>query len=255
MSLAAVNDERMTTGEHVTVRFRRGRWARGLALGLLLVGVTGLVGFAPVWSFHPPTGGIRTAAYGTGVPPPSATAHDPVVEVDAPETALGLHLLAAFTNQDAADPSRGCGKAAAGTLLAAWGHAVHGATGANAVRVLDETYPYDVMWGVFGTSPRQMQQMLTESGAQASWGSGEAGLRRELTAGRPVVVLQDTQPDWHRVGLHWTVVYAFDDAGVYLTNWNGQRSAHLPWGTFLEGWSTVMMRGSGVANIYLTETG
>ena len=224
-----------------------------LGAWLLAGAMVGLVGFSPVWTFRPASAtSIAAGARSTPdlqQPNVGAQPAEP-----APPSAQGLHSIVAFTNQDAADPSRGCGKAAAATLLAAWGKSFRGTTGAASVAALDLAYPYDVAWGLFGTSPRQRETMLVDAGANAGWSTGEQELRHDLAAGYPVIVLEDTGPDWHIVGLHWTVAYAFDATGVYLTNWNGHRSWRLSWPLFREGWDTVLMRGSGVASRFLVIT-
>ncbi len=212
-------------------------------IGLLLLAIAG---FLPVLTFSAKP--VLAAA-------PSQTS--PVRgdnPAGMPPGFAGRTGLPAHVNAGALDSYRACGQAAAASVIETWQPwRRHGDSDPGTVQHLERAYGHDVEFGIFGTSPALMQQMLKGEGLSASWGDGETSLRAWVGSGYPAIVLQDVGPSWHTVGLHWTMVWGYDDNYVYLSNWSGDDGHdRVSWSVFRQGWTDgVLMRGSGVAGKFL----
>lgn len=224
-----------------------------MAIEILVIGmlVALIVGILPVLTFDPAEPGPPLAATPArrADAPASAPITTPVLAADA----LGARGVPEHVNQGASDPANACGPAAAATVIAFWRGGADPRPAAD-VSTLQASQPADVEFGIFGTSPQRETRMLTAAGMHVGWGAGDGSLRAWVAAGYPAIVLQDVGPSWHRLGLHWTVVYAFDSDYVYLTNWGDASGVvdRVSWTTFNQGWSEgILMRGSGVADRFL----
>jgi hypothetical protein len=92
-----------------------------------------------------------------------------------------------------------------------------------------EDFPPNHLFGLFGTTPGQLERALRYAGLEASWaasmnqGKGRQKIweevNRSVEAGLPVIVSMDMG----RLGgpplrAHWGVIYRIDDSYVHLAN-------------------------------------
>jgi hypothetical protein len=76
------------------------------------------------------------------------------------------------------------------------------------------------------------------------WSEGEDELKRWVDAGHLAVVMLDVGAThgegFNPVGAHWTVIYAYDQDGVYLSNW--PRDGKCTWDNLRRSWNTLLTR-------------
>jgi hypothetical protein len=169
----------------------------------------------------------------------------------------GIDLKYAYTNNGGVHPDKNCGQAAAATLLTYYNvYPKPAVNDAYRVRALEYAYPQDVAFGLLGSSWQLMQKMVSREGLRnVGFSYGETAMKNAVAAGHPVIVMMDVgAAGWNAWGLHWTVVYAYDNNFVYLTNWKFDKwgaSAGQdvePWSWFRAGRDTYLTRGGGFAN-------
>ncbi|MBO9539603.1 hypothetical protein J7643_03320 [bacterium] len=161
----------------------------------------------------------------------------------------GWQHLHVYTNGD----SNHCGQAAAAMMLA---HADLNplnlnrriqdpvdsrwyASNADWIDGLTAKYPPDVLFGLAGTSPGRLVEMLEAFGMRTHFSTSAddtAGLERWVSAGWPVATLVDAQALWGgEASLHWIVVYGMDQRQVLAGNtFDGKRA--IPLDKFRRAW-------------------
>lgn len=175
----------------------------------------------------------------------------------------GMNAIFQYTNSDGKDASNTCGQAAIATLLTYWGLRQADKTN-GLVRMVERSVPPDgIKWlGFNGTTAARLEWGLGRYGLKHTWvgasggGRGDHGyrarsreeLKKWVAAGYPVMVMVDVgQAGWGVSGLHWTVVYAYDDDNVYLTNWSPEGTTQCSWANFENGWHAQSIWWQGKA--------
>lgn len=162
-----------------------------------------------------------------------------------PPGSIGRAHLYQYTNSGVKPDQQfnACGQAAMATVLSAVGVKPEDPTNA-VMQALYDRFPPDIVFGYLGTSYRRVEQALTAHGVGWTWQEGEQRLQEALRAGHLAVVMLDVgatdDEGWGSIGGHWTVVYAMDDAHVYLSNWPWDD--RCTWANFRKGWDTQMTR-------------
>jgi hypothetical protein len=158
----------------------------------------------------------------------------------------GLHTMLAYRNGDGRMKDKNCGLAAAATAL----HHKHRFTEPN-LYTLEDEFPPDVFFGLFGTSKDRVCEILNAYGCHWREVRGEAALKHTLQHRHPVLVMLSIP--WHEIlwAGHWMVAFAYDEHGVHLTNYKSHND-RLPWSEFRDGWDSVFpaiihMRKVGIA--------
>lgn len=155
------------------------------------------------------------------------------------------------------DADRSCGQAAIATVLTFYGKLPQDDSGQT---VTDIWNAYEPNVPGDGTNWDQMQRAIEGYGMNAYWGTGEEELKSYIRGGRPAIVMVDVGAVSNRWGGHWIVAYAFDDYGIYVTNWafGTTRDGYLTWGEFRTAWgldpnpnSAWIVKGAGVSNRFL----
>ncbi len=134
-----------------------------------------------------------------------------------------------------------CAQAAVATARTMVGDWVAPPGGPDRQAQLQAEAPPDVAGGVWGSSPRLVQQMLGSTRTVA----GFEGLRAALSKGLPVVVLLDLGPLGRGSGAHWTVVTGLSAESVQVTNLGGglvERAA------FARAWRGLVPSVAGMAS-------
>jgi hypothetical protein len=92
-----------------------------------------------------------------------------------------------------------------------------------------EEFPPNHLFGLFGTTPRQLARALRSAGLEANWAAsrdeGEGcrriweEVKRAVAAGLPVITIMDMGKLGGRpLTAHWGVVYRIEDSIVHLAN-------------------------------------
>ena len=110
--------------------------------------------------------------------------------------------------------------------------------------VLDrKTFPPDQMGGWFGSSRRRVTKICKNVGVHLDEIEGEDELKAQLTLGNPVIMMLGVKAGkflgFDLPGGHSVVAYGYDDANLYLTNWNQEP---LPWAEFAKSWGSFVPR-------------
>ena len=148
----------------------------------------------------------------------------------------------AYRNHDG-ELSRNCGQAAAATALR---H--KGLFADENLSELEDRFPPDIFFGLFGTSKSLICEILTAYRCPWYEVESDPALKQALRNKRTVLVMLSL-PGYLAAG-HWMVAYAYDDHHVHLTNY--PRYDHMKWGSFLEGWDSKLsymidMDNTGIA--------
>jgi Peptidase_C39 like family len=148
----------------------------------------------------------------------------------------GAHEIYQYTNADGLDPNTVCGQAACATLLT-----YVGAQPANidTLRRIEKSHHPDVLFGALGTSPWRIQAILEAYGARScAHVSKEPDLKDHVASSRPVICLIQNTGGLLGLGdgAHWFVVFAYDDAGVFVTNYGP--TVQLTWKDFRDKWDS-----------------
>ena len=104
----------------------------------------------------------------------------------------------------------------------------HWADGEIIDRICEE-FPPNHLFGLLGTTPRQLAKALRSAGLETRWaastdeGEGRQKIweetKRSVRAGLPVIVIVDMGKLGGRpLAAHWGVVYRIEDSTVYLAN-------------------------------------
>jgi hypothetical protein len=150
----------------------------------------------------------------------------------------GLREIYQYTNDDGLDPGTVCGQAASATLLTERGaQRPQLAT----LREIERTHHPDLFGGRLGTSPWRVEAILRAYGATGLQHiHNEDELKRSVAANNPVVCLIQNVGGLRGLfssGAHWFVVFAYDEQGVFVTNYGGQ--VHLTWADFRQKWNSM----------------
>jgi uncharacterized protein YvpB len=171
----------------------------------------------------------------------------------------GLSSIFQYRNQDGQKQDTNCGQAAACTMLTYRGKLTRDTTVPNPNMItLETSYPPDNLGGVFGTSRKQVEKILTGYSLNISTVSGKDDLKQSIQNLKPVIVMTSvtfqTLPVFRTPSIsvfgvtlpsvstpkeipsaHWMVAYAYDDAKVYLTNYGS-----MTWDEFLGRWDSAI---------------
>lgn len=157
-----------------------------------------------------------------------------------------------YVNSDTAYKGS-CGQAALATLMVYWGLRNPDIANSPVNEVCRRYPPGFYGQGDGGTWVGVLERAASHYGLQYSWQGGswnwnwvtrhnedKAKLKHWVARGYPVMVPVDVgKAGWRdgsqaMNGLHWTVVFAYDNGGVYLTNWPGGN--YCTWSQFMAGW-------------------
>lgn len=156
----------------------------------------------------------------------------------------GLPHLFGYDNHDGRLVGTNCGLAASATLLTFLGKMPAAATStphANPnMLALETSFPPNILGGLAGTSRGRVERILEAHGTDAIEIDGEEALRYAVRNAQPVAVMLQV-PGKTMMGItwpagHWMVVYGYDCAKVYLSNWDIEG---MPWEQFRQGWSQL----------------
>jgi hypothetical protein len=164
----------------------------------------------------------------------------------------GLASIYQFTNDDGQNPDIVCGQAACATLLT---HCGLTKSEIDTLREIEKNHPPDILFGKWGTSPWRIKAILESFGAN--------NLQEVRTLERlkhwvgkscPVVCLiQNTGGLFGlRHGAHWFVVFAYDNDGVFVTNYGNP--CHLSWSDFQKKWDSPLSRAASLKFKGITNT-
>jgi hypothetical protein len=160
----------------------------------------------------------------------------------------GLPEVFEFVNADGRWRPFNCGQAAACTFLTHYGLLKPDAA---VMRDIERECPPDNLGGWFGTSRRCVEHICRRHGLRLTEVDGEMDLRRNLGAGKPVIVMLGVPGPpfwrWRLPAGHWMVAYGFDEESVYLSN-----QGSMTWEEFRGGWRSIVprlirMNGRGLA--------
>lgn len=151
----------------------------------------------------------------------------------------GLRRLFQFLNEDGQKRETVCGQAACATLLTYY----RGQVGdLRTLRAIEKSHPPDALFGLLGTSPDEIERTLKDYGVSSLARVNDiATLKRRVAASCPVICLiQNTAGMEGLFGTaHWFVVFAYDDAGVFVTNYS---PVHLKWDDFWGKWNSPLTK-------------
>ncbi|EYF04708.1 Hypothetical protein CAP_4183 [Chondromyces apiculatus DSM 436] len=150
----------------------------------------------------------------------------------------GVSGLYQYTNGDGTNQDTVCGPAACATLLTYCGLA---RPDIATLRSIERSHPPDLLFGRAGSSPQRVVETLSAYRARRlGTANNIETLRRCVRASCPVIcVIQNTGGLFGLGdGAHWFVVYAYNDAGVFVTNYGS--SPHLSWDDFRSKWGGIV---------------
>jgi hypothetical protein len=156
----------------------------------------------------------------------------------------GLHRLLAYRNQDGTLVEKNCGLAAAATAL----HHKHLYSKHNLTHLEDE-YPPDILFGLFGTSKSRVCEILSAYGCRWREVRGETALKHALRNKHLVLVMLSIPTRGILPAGHWMAAFAYDKQCVHLTNYHRHKD-QMSWSLFREGWGSTLS-----AFIYMQKTG
>lgn len=148
----------------------------------------------------------------------------------------GLNGIYQFVNDDGliVDPAYVCGQAACATLLA-YRRLV--ASDISSLRSIERNHPPNLFFGRGGTSPSRIQRILAHYGANSLVHvDNKETLKSRIRSFCPVVCLIQNSNNLLR-GAHWFVVFAYNDTGVFVTNYS---PTHLTWDEFEDKWGALI---------------
>ncbi|HZF56772.1 MAG TPA: C39 family peptidase [Polyangiaceae bacterium] len=151
----------------------------------------------------------------------------------------GLNRIFQFVNEDGRKRETACGQAACATLLTYYRAR---AGDLSTLRAIEKSHPPDTPFGVLGTTPDGIEKTLKDYGVSSLTHVNDiATLKRRIGANCPVICLiQNTAGLQGLFGsAHWFVVFAYDDAGVFVTNYS---PIHLKWDDFWGKWSSPLTK-------------
>ena len=163
----------------------------------------------------------------------------------------GVRTIFQFTNSDGQEPRTVCGQAACATLLTYVGTMP---ADIETLRQIETSHPPNLFWGHLGTSPGQIKAALRAYGA---WSLREVNsvdeLKHWVRALCPVICLIQNKGGLAGLvgsGAHWFVVFAYNEAGVFVTNYAGPAQAgYLSWADFQDRWESYLSAAfKGVTN-------
>lgn len=127
----------------------------------------------------------------------------------------GLKKIYQYDNDSpGVDKARSCGQAAAATVLRHWGKI----SGDDAVTQVWNRYEPNVFND--GTNWDREQEAIQGFGLNAYWATGLDEMKEYIKLGYPAILMVDVGAVGDRWGGHWVVAYAYDDDGIYITNWD-----------------------------------
>ena len=107
-----------------------------------------------------------------------------------------------------------------------------------------ESSPPDNFFGVLGTSPGRIADMLRGFGLSGRDRNGAFQLRDTLKS-RPAIVCLDTNKlDSSNIGLHWVAVFGYGAGDYYVSN---VPQCRIPYGKFYDAWSAPLNFVAGVS--------
>lgn len=166
-----------------------------------------------------------------------------------------------YVNADTSYKSS-CGQAALATLMVYWGIRLPDYSNAPVNEVCRMFPPGFYGRGDGGTWSGTLERAFSYYGLTWTWQGGSWNMDRRkrweadkstlkswVSRGYPVMVPVDvakagwTDNGQAMNGLHWTNVFAYDDGGVYLTNW--QNGNYCPWPKFMDAWQAESVVWTG----------
>jgi Peptidase_C39 like family len=149
----------------------------------------------------------------------------------------GLKQIFQYTNDDGVDPATVCGQAACATLLTYLG----AKPAITTLQDIEKNHHPDLLGGKFGTSPWRIEGILEAYGATPlKHVSKEEDLKSYVAKEDPVICLIQNEGGIGGLfsgGAHWFVVFAYDDQGVFVTNYGS--TVHLTWADFRSKWNST----------------
>jgi hypothetical protein len=145
----------------------------------------------------------------------------------------GLSEIYQYENADGKDPKTACGQAACATLLV---YICQMSNDIDTLREIEKSHPADLLFGYWGSTPGRIEATLKHYKAgPLKYVDDFESLKSKVRAELPVVCLiQNTGTVWGiKDSAHWFVVYAYNNDGVFVTNY---RSKHLSWSDFESKW-------------------
>jgi len=166
---------------------------------------------------------------------------------DKPSNSFGVSILD-FTNSPTS-PLNSCAQAACATLLNFHKKSPTGFAGDGITNEILRTHPPN--GGERGTSFYFTEKILSEYGLKTWAGISNdiseqvltEKLKTWISQGFPCIVLVDVKVALKQTGVgmlgHFSVVFAYSDTHVFLSNWNYKKTGGWAndWATFKEAWS------------------
>lgn len=150
----------------------------------------------------------------------------------------GLLSIYQYRNEDGANPDNVCAQAACATLLTSLN--LQPANIAT-LQAIETSHPANLLGGKWGTTPHKVRVALAAYGATSiHTAETDKALKLRVSTGFPVICLIQNErgiSGLAREGAHWFVVFAYDDDGVYVTNW---RTVHMSWTDFKKRWHSPL---------------
>lgn len=150
-----------------------------------------------------------------------------------------------YRNQDSSiNVSTCCGQAAVYSAF----RTRRGRTLPGGLTGLVRDHPPDNLFGMLGTSPGRVEQIVRVLGLAGGRRSGLADLLADLRE-RPVLVCLDagklTPSVW---GLHWVAVFGFSGGDAHISNWGIDR---VPFQQFRDAWTAPLVFATGMSEHYI----
>lgn len=142
----------------------------------------------------------------------------------------GLSSIYQYTNSDGINPKTVCGQAACATLLT---YCKYMPAEIDTLRKIEKSHGPDLFGGALGTSPWRIESILKHYGCSArKHVDGLDGIKKYVASWWPVICIIQNTPGLNGLmdGAHWFVVFAYDDGGVYVTNYHPD--TYLTWSDF-----------------------
>jgi len=172
-----------------------------------------------------------------------------------PSTYRGLPSVYEFINSDGEHRQFNCGQAAACSMLAFVGAIANDLDSENArstMTAIEDAHPPDNLGGWLGTSRRRVERICRRHGIELGEIDGEDALRESLAAGRPVLVMLQTDGarfwKWRIPAGHWMLAYGYDERQIFFTNNGG---CGMTWEEFRSRWNAIIPRCIRMRNVGL----
>jgi hypothetical protein len=149
----------------------------------------------------------------------------------------GVKSIFQYVNDDGRDPNNVCGQAACATLLT---YCDLLPPHPDSLHKIEDSHPADLLGGKFGTTPWRVAATLSDYGVPTPQPVRTVDdLCEWVGRSCPVICVIQNDPRWFgiRGGAHWFVVFGFDDAGVYVTNFG---DSFMSWDDFEARWSSAV---------------